>query len=172
MRRLLACFCLIFFAAAAQALPEALRQGMADWRMQGMGEMRWFGLRLYEARLWVRGAAYAPEQPFALILTYSRSIPAGRIVDASVDELRRLGTQDEAALARWRGYMQKAFPDVREGDSITGLYLPGQGVRFWFGDTLRAEIPDPVFARAFFDIWLDPRTREPALRERLLGLRG
>jgi hypothetical protein len=172
MRRLLACFCLLSFAAMAQALPDALRQGATDWRVQGLGEMRWFGLRLYEAKLWVRGAAYVPEQPFALTLTYARSIPAVRIVNASVDELRRLGSQDEATLARWRAYMLKAFPDVAEGDSITGLYLPGQGARFWFGETLRAEIPDPVFARAFFDIWLDPRTREPGLRERLLGQRG
>ncbi|AKC70751.1 hypothetical protein MB84_16575 [Pandoraea oxalativorans] len=26
-----------------------------------------------------------------------------------------------------------------------------------------------MFARAFFGIWLDPRTRAPSLRERLLG---
>jgi hypothetical protein len=68
--------------------------------------------------------------------------------------------------------MTRAFPDVRAGDSITGVFLPGRGVQFWFGEQLRAEVTDLEFARAFFDIWLDPRTREPALRERLLGLRG
>jgi hypothetical protein len=34
---------------------------------------------------------------------------------------------------------------------------------------LLGTIDDPVFARAFFAIWLDPRTREPQLRNRLLG---
>jgi len=28
---------------------------------------------------------------------------------------------------------------------------------------------DPAFSRAFFAIWLDSRTRVPALRSRLLG---
>lgn len=32
-------------------------------------------------------------------------------------------------------------------------------------------IADAEFARAFFSIWLDPRTREPRLREQLTGQR-
>ena len=172
MRRALITCALVLACGLAQALPEAARQQAADWRAHGQGEMRWFGLRLYVAELWVRGEAYAPDAPFALKLTYSRDLSGARIVDASVDELRRLGYRDEAQLARWREHMAKSFPDVRNGDSITGVYLPGRGLQFWFGERLMNEVADPVFARAFFDIWLDPRTREPALRERLLGLRG
>jgi len=35
---------------------------------------------------------------------------------------------------------------------------------------LIGEIPDAAFSRAFFSIWLDPRTAEPGLRAALLGL--
>jgi hypothetical protein len=31
-------------------------------------------------------------------------------------------------------------------------------------------IDDAEFARAFFAIWLDPKTSEPSLRKQLLGL--
>jgi len=44
------------------------------------------------------------------------------------------------------------------------------GCRFYVGDQLQHEIRDPEFAEAFFAIWLDPRTRDPELRQQLLGL--
>jgi hypothetical protein len=65
--------------------------------------------------------------------------------------------------------MRAAFVDVRPGMRITGLYLPGQGCRFYVDGQLRAEVADPV-RPAFFAIWLDPRARDPQLRQRLLGL--
>ena len=65
--------------------------------------------------------------------------------------------------------LQQSFIDVQAGTRITGVYLPGQGARFFVGQKLQHEIEDPQFAKAFFDIWLDPRTRSPELREQLLG---
>jgi hypothetical protein len=93
-------------------------------------------------------------------------------VQASVDEIKRLAGSgvSPAQLARWQGQMQQSFVDVQAGTRITGVYLPGQGARFFVGQQLQHEIDDPQFARAFFDIWLDPRTRNPELREQLLGM--
>jgi hypothetical protein len=61
--------------------------------------------------------------------------------------------------------------DVREGDQLTGVYLPGHGARFYIGGQLLADVEDASFARAFFSIWLDPRTRDADLRAHLLGVR-
>lgn len=170
MRRLLAACLLTLYAAGLAAMPEPIRPDEAGWKALGRGEMRWFGLRLYDAELWVKGAGWTPEGSFALRLTYAKSIAGARIVEASVEEMRRLGWRDETQLGRWREEMSAAFPDVEPGNSLTGLALPGQGVQFWLGGRLRHVVRDPEFARAFFAIWLDPRTREPALRRRLLGL--
>lgn len=167
MKRALAV--LLLAALAGVAMPARAFSVPEGWIRLGAGEMRWFGLRLYQASLWSSKPVLAQDQPFALSLTYARSISSIRIVEASIEEMRRLGVSDESKLAKWQGYMQKAFPDVREGDCITGVSLPGGVVQFWFGERLNAEIPDAEFARAFFAIWLDPRTREPGLRARLLG---
>ncbi|MOA24755.1 hypothetical protein D3C78_1454470 [compost metagenome] len=75
-------------------------------------------------------------------------------------------------MKRWSKAMQEAFVDVRPGMRITGLYLPGQGCRFYVDGQLSLEVTDPAFARAFFAIWLDPRARDPQMRQRLLGLAG
>lgn len=40
---------------------------------------------------------------------------------------------------------------------------------FYHQGRLSGKVADPAFARAFFAIWLDARTRVPALRARLLG---
>jgi hypothetical protein len=66
--------------------------------------------------------------------------------------------------------MEQIFPDVRAGDTLIGVYRPGAGAQFYHQERLVGQIDDPEFARAFFSIWLDPRTREPRLRERLIGV--
>ena len=157
---------LMLLAAPAQALPEAARSE-ADWRRWGSAEMTWLGFKLYRATLWVAGEAPPePRPPLALVLEYRRAIPGERIVRSSEEEMRRLGA-DEAELARWGEAMRALFPDVAPGDTLTGIHLPSGGARFYFRERLLGDIADAEFARRFFAIWLDPRTRAPAVRSAL-----
>ncbi|WP_236574722.1 chalcone isomerase family protein [Pseudomonas sp. OF001] len=146
-----------------EALPEA--------RLLGEGGLSLFGFRLYSARLWSPAERLAAGVPFALELIYHREISRERLVEASLDEIRRLhGDRVGAAqLAEWAGHMHRAFVDTAPGSRITGVYLPGFGARFYAGDRLQHEVRDEEFARIFFSIWLDARTRNPELRARLLG---
>lgn len=163
LRRCIAGLGLLLLAGGAAAvLPQ-------DWRLQGQGEMRWFGFRLYQASLWAPGGRWQPEQPYALELRYSRDIPSARLVQASIEEMQRLGNADDARLLRWQVELERVFPDVRSGDVIHGVHLPQRGAEFYHQGRLTGRIEDVDFARAFFAIWLDPRTREPALRASLLG---
>jgi hypothetical protein len=137
----------------------------------GAGEFRVFGFDVYNARLWSAARPLATDQPFALELIYQRNISRDDLVKASVDEIKRLSGSSVSAeqLAGWQIQMQQSFVDVQAGTRITGVYLPGQGARFFVGQQLQHEVKDLQFARAFFDIWLDPRTRNPELRQQLLG---
>ena len=63
--------------------------------------------------------------------------------------------------------MAKIFPDVKPGDQIVGIYRAGAAT-FLYNNREIGQINDPEFARLFFGIWLDPRTTEPKLRNRLL----
>lgn len=164
MRALL--LALLLCATTAQALPEALRQESESWRQWGSGEMTWFGLSLYRATLWVAGES-AESSPSALQLDYLRDIPRERLVQTSLDEMRRLGA-DEAQLVRWTNEMRRVFPDVKEGDSLVGVHYPGEGAAFYFREQLAGRVADAEFARRFFAIWLDSASRSPALRSALL----
>jgi hypothetical protein len=165
-------------AASPAAGPPGLAEAR-DWQRLGSGEMRRLGFELYRATLWVPPAAAAPESAldhgryavaeFALVLQYRRSIPARRLAEASIDEMRRLGVPEQA-LRRWEGELLRVFRDVGEGDTITGVHRPGVGASFFHGGRHTGDVDDPEFAQHFFAIWLDPRTSAPKLRAALLRL--
>lgn len=172
---ILGTFCLVVLPAGAVAeLPPAVAAVTGTLQPRGTGKASWFGFKLYDATLWVepgRRAWPAEQGNIALAITYARSIAANQLVDTSIDEMRRLGLGDEARMANWREFLVRALPSVSAGETLIGLLEPQRGARFWHEGRLTAEVADAEFARAFFSIWLDDRTREPGLRERLLGRR-
>ncbi len=154
---------------AAQANPrlDVLTGGLQRW---GTGEFRRWGFLVYEATLWAKGDDPL-KPPLALGLTYKRNLDGLKIADASVTEMRNLKIADEGTLKIWGERMAQIFPDVKDGDRIVGVHLP-EGARFFYNDRFIAAVDDPAFARAFFAIWLDPRTSAPALRTLLLQRPG
>jgi len=150
-------------------LAEVTLFGLPDAQLVGRGQFSRFGFAVYEARLWAPLGQYAPERPFALSLTYSRSIAGEKLVQASFDEMQKL----QAPLAErleWRADLERVLPDVVPGDSITAVYQPGQGATFFHRDKQTGRINEDL-AKHFLGIWLDPRTSEPSLRQALLGKR-
>ncbi len=158
-RRLLLGLAALPWVALANTDPTT---GLSRW---GSGEFRRFGFLVYEATLWAGDDPQRP--PLALKLTYRRTIAGQAIADASVKEIRQLGIADEATLLRWGQQMTALFPNVKPGDYITGHYR-AEGAQFHFNDRPLGSIDDPAFARAFFAIWLDPKTSAPELRAALL----
>ncbi len=154
----------------------------ADWltlRYQtlkpvGHGELRFLGLKIYEARLYAehpangRRAAELYRQPFALRLTYARGLKGRDIAARSEKEMVRIrGSQ---LPPEWSAALGALFPDVSSGDEITGVYIPDQGARFYLNAKPIGSLQNPGLAQTFFDIWLSDRTPEPTLRAALLGL--
>jgi hypothetical protein len=82
--------------------------------------------------------------PSALQLDYRRDIARDRLVQTSVDEMRRLGAS-EGQLQRWEPELQRVFPDVREGDSIVGVHYPGRGAAFFHSGRSTGEVRDADF---------------------------
>ncbi|MDD2663051.1 MAG: chalcone isomerase family protein [Dechloromonas sp.] len=158
-------FCLALAAWPLAALAEAPLPGLRRW---GSGEFRRFGFLVYEATLWAGDDPTRP--PLALRLDYRRNLSGRAIADASLREMRQLG--GEAPLpAAWGERMAALFPDVRAGDSITGIHR-ADGAHFLYNGRDLGGIADPEFARRFFAIWLDPRTSAPELRAALLRRPG
>ena len=58
------------------------------------------------------------------------------------------------------------------GEVITGVKLADGSARFFHQGQALPAVDDRALSDAFFAIWLDPRTREPALRAKLLAEAG
>lgn len=161
---------------AQAALPSYLTQELRHPRLAGQGDYRWFGLKIYQAGLWVGEQGYrglaADGAPFVLVLRYARNLDGQKIAEASVEQMEKIAAGSGAQRASWLAQMKSIFPDVREGTQLGGAYLPGRGVRFYLDGKPLAELPDAAFAQAFFAIWLDPASSAPKLREALLRAAG
>ena len=157
-------FCLL---APAGAASQAWLAHIPQAQRVGEGVFKRLGWSVYTASLWAPEGVYASGKPFALSLTYEFDIARSRIVDASMDEMARLGAP-LADRPQWRAALESVLRDVTKGQSLAGAYVPGQGALFYLDDMPTGHM-DEELARYFFGIWLDPRTSEPALRVALLG---
>ena len=159
------------FAQAASALPGEVASELPAAQYSGAARLRFFGFDVYDSKLWVGSGFKATDyakSPFALELSYLRSLSGAAIAERSIKEMRRVGPISAEQEARWLKAMQEAFPDVKAGDRIVGLHTPGTGARFWYNGQSRPAVPDTEFSRYFFGIWLHDNTSEPKLRTSLL----
>lgn len=158
------------FAAAAPPLPEATQKefpGLTEW---GEGRLRFLGLHVYDISLWTLGVPYSARDLFSLELRYAIAIKGRALTERSLKEMRGQGWSDEAKLKRWEEAMDRVFPDLKAGDRLVGVHVPGKEARFYGHTALLGTVPDPEFAQAFFGIWLDEKTSEPGLRAQMLKL--
>lgn len=160
-------------AAWAQGdAPAWLRTDVPGAKVVGQGQLTFFGLKVYDARLWAAPGfdpARFGQQPLALSLAYLRGLKGPLIAERSLKEMRPLPGFDASREGAWLARMTELFPDVSNGDTLVGVNLPGLGARFVLNGQVRGQVDDPLFARLFFGIWLAPQTSEPALRKALLG---
>ena len=165
---------LVLHVCAAHAISLLEQQELVGARLAGQGSYRWFGMKIYDAFLWLESGTGSKvdllNSKYILELVYARDLSGMRIASASIDEMRKLNKGTPSQQLAWLQLMQEIFPDVREGSRLSGVYLPGQGVRFYHDGKLLKEVLDVEFARAFFSIWLDEHTSAQGLRNQLLGL--
>lgn len=155
---------------AAGAAIQNLKEHFDAPKIVGQARLTMFFWDIYDASLIAPQGKFAMEQPFALELKYLRSFDGKKIASRSVDEMRKLGMDDEVKLAKWYQEMQDIFPNVKKGEMITGVVDKNQISHFYFNDKLLGKVHDKEFSRWFFSIWLSEQTSEPEMREQLLGL--
>jgi len=161
-----------FAAAATAAVPPEVTDELAAPRLHGQARFRYYGVHVYDIRLWV-GAAFRrealDEMPLALELEYARRLDGAAIAERSLAEMQRTVRIAPEQADRWLEAMRRVFPDVGRGDRLTGSHRPGQAARFFHNGRSRGEVNDAAFAHAFFGIWLAPTSSAPELRRALLG---
>ncbi len=154
--------------------PANVTAALGPVHLYGAGIFKYFGFHIYDAYLWVTPDGFSPEhaydQPFALDIKYARKFKGSAINQTTIDEWDRLELGTEQQRHDWYTRLAPMMPDVVPDQHLTGFYSPTDGWRLESDGTQVGVIPDVEFAKAFFAIWLDPRTKAPGLRRQLLSL--
>ncbi|MBN8544277.1 MAG: chalcone isomerase family protein [Alphaproteobacteria bacterium] len=171
MRKLFLVFS-ITILSIPPAFADVVTRYIPNAQIVGSGRLTVLFWDAYDATLYAPTKRYDASKPFALKLTYLTEAAGEDIVTISVDEMRAQGGVSETKLSLWLTEMRQIFPNVQEGDSIVGIYLPQTGVtRFYKNNMMIGALEDREFGKHFFDIWLAENTSEPTLRRQLLGLK-
>lgn len=172
------------WAELAPNLASQLTRWLPGARLAGEGRLRMFGFHIYDAQLYVGAqglfkqspaevaAAQLGAQPFALHLRYARAFKGRDIAARSRQEMEKIGLGSSAEQQAWEAQLANVLPDVEAGTQLIGLYVAGRGTLFLSQGKVLGEIAGVNFARAFFGIWLDPRTTSPDVRLALLKAAG
>ena len=135
-------------------------------RLQGSGRLTWWGFNIYDASFYRAGNLGSSE--FALDMRYQKSFTGISIANRTVEEMKRIGVPDAQAVS-WGRELAQFLPNVESGQTLTAIYAPKQGTLFYHDGKQIAQILGSDFPKAFFGIWLDPKTSAPKLRTELLG---
>ncbi|MGH7923662.1 MAG: chalcone isomerase family protein [Candidatus Binatus sp.] len=156
-------------AQGRASLPPAVLQKAPTLHQVGRGSQSYFGLSVYNVTLWALNNRWNPDEPHALDLESSRTISKSQLTEAGMDEMQRLGIGTYHQRQAWRRELERVMPSVSKGDQVVVLCAPNHKTFFFHNGREGGEIDDPAFGAAFFSIWLDPRTKNPALRKSLLN---
>jgi hypothetical protein len=135
-------------------------------KLQGSGRFNWWGFHIYDASFYRAGTPSSQE--FAIDIRYQKSFSGVSIANSSAEEMKKMGVPD-VQVALWGKELAKVFPNIESGQTLTAVYAPKQGTIFYHDGKRIAQIPGVEFSKAFFGIWLDPKTSVPKLRSELLG---
>ena len=156
----------------AQALPR-LRPLLGNPRLVGEHRFTYWGFDVYHASLWASSTAFAAAdwatQRLVLELRYLRDFQGRDIAQRAITEMHSQRALSPEQSAAWLDSLQALLPNVRSGETLTGVYAPESGAQFLHQGKPVGDIREAEFARRFFGIWLSPQTSQPQLRQQLLA---
>lgn len=166
------CLMLWGLSGGAMANQTVVDQYVDNAEIVGEAKFEYIFWDVYRAKLYAPDGEYRQQSAYALSLTYLRDFDGDAIAERSIKEMKSQGFNDKQKLDEWEVTMKSLFPDVRKGQTITGIADRQGNAHFYLDDALLGSVEETSFTQQFFAIWLSDKTSEPRLRKRLLNLEG
>lgn len=107
-------------------------------------------------------------EQFALVIDYNKNISKQRLVDASIEQIKKHNQITESDAQNIVKKLSEIFPEVKKGDQISALYFEGV-VTLEHNKKRIGIIADKTFAKQFVNIWLKPENEFKKMRLDLLN---
>lgn len=169
-------FCLLiliaigFFPFSVFSAPNYIKKYIPEPNKIGEGYYKFLIWTVYKAQLYSEDDEISYNKKLALRLSYKVDASAQRIIKETINQFKKQGIDNEEILEKWKVKMEKIFPDVLEGESLTAILMPKKQLLFFKNGKFISQTSDIVFAERFLDIWLSEKTTSPSFRKKLLGL--
>ncbi len=96
--------------------------------------------------------------------SYHRDITSDKLIEATLDDWDRLQLCRKDHANKWAIQLSKIWPDINQGDSLTAFFN-GSDTRFYQKEKFLGSFEGKIFARAFFNIWLDTNSQMTSLHD-------
>jgi hypothetical protein len=157
--------------------PEHVQVNGSDLTLNGLGMRKatFLKVNVYVGALYVTRASHDPQSlidpqaPAELILHFVRNVGAGDLRNAWKEGFERVAKDQMTALGARVTMLNSWMSDIKTGQRLTFVRLPGTGIQVSFNGTVKGTITGDDFSRAFFSIWLGKEPPNPELRTGLLG---
>lgn len=146
-----------------------------DLELLGAGLLRkGFFFKVYTGALYVpdtgSGDFRLTDVPKRLDVYYHHRTPKKYMIRAAEEALRNNLSQAELkALQPSIQLLHDTYIDGQKGAVASIIHRPGKGLTYLFNDRELLTIPDDLFAKAYFTVWLGERPSSRTMKKALLG---
>jgi hypothetical protein len=165
----LSCMAVTDKSMAQDSLPKEIQDNVPNAALVGEDMFTYYFWDVYLASLYAPNGRYNTEDVFALRLKYQRDLEGKKIAQRSIDEMKKQSSLSQEQAKAWLNKMESIFPDVSDGDVLTGVATKNGTSVFYFNGEKVDSVEDADFTARFFNIWLGESTSEPKFRKALLG---
>jgi hypothetical protein len=157
--------------------PEHVQINGTDLALNGLGMRKatFLKVNVYVGALYVARTSHDPQPlidpgaPAELILHFVRNVGGGDLKNAWKEGFERTAKDQMAALGARVTMLSSWMSDIKTGQRLTFVRLPGTGIQVSFNGSVKGTITGDDFSRAFLSIWLGNEPPNAELKAGLLG---
>lgn len=157
--------------------PEHVQVNGTDLTLNGLGMRKatFLKVSVYVGALYVTRTSHDPQAlidpaaPAELTLHFVRNVGADDLRKAWKEGFERVAKDQMAALGARITQLNSWMSDIKTGQRLTFVRLPGTGIQVIFNGAVKGTITGDDFSRAFISIWLGTEPPNSELKAGLLG---
>jgi chalcone isomerase-like protein len=157
--------------------PEHVQVNGTDLTLNGLGMRKatFLKVNVYVGALYVTRPSHDPQPlidpsaPAELILHFVRNVGESDLKNAWKEGFERVAKDQMPALGARITMLSGWISDIKTGQRITFVRLPGTGIQVSVDGAVKGTITGDDFSRAFLSIWLGNEPPNPELKAGLLG---
>lgn len=174
----------LIFLLYAPALTAKEREGVVsaptisaggrELHLMGMGLRKKLFFKVYIASFYLEhptgdaAQAVSSDQVKRVEMHMLRDLERGKIVEAVQAGFEKNAAAQMPQLQSRLDMFLKAIPDLKSGETIVVMYVPGLGTSVKAGPGQQITIPGKDFADALFAVWLGPHPVDDDLKDEML----